>query len=353
MKLSRSLDKVFTAFAVLLGFLFIGVLISSTRLTYAGNESGIYEPKEDYFVTFYDNGDKLTVKTTAETVAEALERAGITVSDTDIVEPALDEKINADNFFINIYRAHPVVVKVGNTMKYLMSASYDPRTVFEQAGFVVYDGDDINSLPNANFLEMGVANVYELVRNGGRNVTVETEIPYGEQTVKDYNLAPGQQEVRQLGEVGTLSSVYEVWYVDGVETKRELVSETVVREPVNRIVAVGASAIEMNPLTPGKGRNRYTVTVNGSVVERQETYYDLPMSGVIRFCGSSYSVRGDGVKVDQDGYVLVAANLSRYPRCSVVETSLGAGKVYDTGGFAASNPEQFDIATDWSNHDGR
>ena len=78
------------------------------------------------------------------------------------------------------------------------------------------------------------------------------------------------------------------------------------------------------------------------------------MSGVMGMCGGgSYSVREDGVKVDQDGYVLVAANLSRYPRCSIVETSVGLGKVYDTGGFAASNPEQFDIATDWSNHDGR
>lgn len=28
-------------------------------------------------------------------------------------------------------------------------------------------------------------------------------------------------------------------------------------------------------------------------------------------------------------------------------------KVYDTGGFAANNPEQFDIATDWSNRNGR
>ena len=61
----------------------------------------------------------------------------------------------------------------------------------------------------------------------------------------------------------------------------------------------------------------------------------------------------DGVKIDQDGYVMVAADLSRYPRCSIVETSLGAGKVYDTGSFVASNPEQFDIATDWTNRNGR
>ena len=72
------------------------------------------------------------------------------------------------------------------------------------------------------------------------------------------------------------------------------------------------------------------------------------------FCGkSSYFVRDDGVKIDDEGYILIAANLSRYPRCSVVETSLGLGKVYDTGSFATVNPEQFDIATDWSNHDGK
>ena len=136
--------------------------------------------------------------------------------------------------------------------------------------------------------------------------------------------------------------------------ERTLMGEEVVREPVERIVAVGASAIEKNALTASKGVNIYTVNINGKVIERKETYYDLPMSGVMRACGGgNYSVRADGAKVDGNGYVLVAANLSRYPRCSVVETSLGPGKVYDTGGFAAKNPEQFDLATDWSNHDGR
>ena len=77
------------------------------------------------------------------------------------------------------------------------------------------------------------------------------------------------------------------------------------------------------------------------------------MSGVMGFCGKSgYTVREDGAKVDDEGYVIVAANLDRYPRCSVVETSLGLGKVYDTGTFAATNPEQFDLATDWTRRDG-
>lgn len=165
--------------------------------------------------------------------------------------------------------------------------------------------------------------------------------------------------MRQLGEVGVKELVYEVLYADGVEVSRSLVSKATVREPVKRIVAVGASEIERKPLTAAMGRNRYTVRkADGSVIERQETYYDLDMWGVMKLfaasCGSQvyYTVRSDGVKVDADGYVLVAADLNRYPRCSVVETSLGLGKVYDTGSFALSNPEQFDIATDWTIRDG-
>ena len=160
--------------------------------------------------------------------------------------------------------------------------------------------------------------------------------------------------------MGLKVATYEVLYVDGVEASRKLISEGVTREPVDRIVAVGVSAIQRRPLTASMGANVYTVTKpDGRVVERKETYYDLPMSLVMRYAASycgvadTYSVREDGVKVDADGYVLVAANLSRYPRCSVVETSLGYGKVYDTGGFAASNAEQFDLATDWTNRDGR
>lgn len=331
-----------------------------SRSTFAeGDENEAYLVGEAKYVTFYDEGKKLTVKTDAKTVDEAIKRVGMVLNDGDKIEPALDTEINADNFYINIYRAHPVVIRDGLNDKYLMTASYDAKTIAKEAGFTVYDGDEIELMPNANFLETGVASVYKLIRNGGRTITVEEEIPFTEETVKNYNLAPGTQEVQQLGEVGTKKVYYNVQYIDGVEVSREFLSEEVIKAPVARVVAVGASAIEMHPLTASMGVNRYTVTVNGVVVERKETYYDLPMSGVMRLmagtCGvpATYSVRADGAKVDADGYVLVAANLNRYPRCSVVETSLGPGKVYDTGGFAASNPEQFDLATDWSNHNGQ
>lgn len=83
----------------------------------------------------------------------------------------------------------------------------------------------------------------------------------------------------------------------------------------------------------------------------KETYYNLPMEGVVsimRSMGNNdpYWVREDGVKMLGD-YVMVAAHLGNFPRGSYVPTSLGMGIVCDTGGFAASNSTQLDIATAW------
>lgn len=354
MKIARKATKSLALFTIVALTLVFGWFLKiEPRVTFAEGEAETKVGAEARFVTFYDNGEKLTVKTEAETVEEAINRAGIIVNNGDIVEPSLESEINRNNFFVNIYRARPVIVKDGAIEKYLMTASYDYQTIAKEAGLTLYDGDEMELVANTNFLESGVANVYRIHRNGGRTLTIDEEIPFVEQTIKDGALAPGMSEVRQLGEVGTKRIYYNVLYVDGVEVSREQVGEEVIREPVARIVAVGVSLIEQRPLTSGMGVNIYTVEVNGVVVTRKETFYDLPMSGVMRACGGgSYSVRPDGAKVDQDGYVLVAAHLGRYPRCSIVETSLGPGKVYDTGGFAAGNPEQFDLATDWSSQDG-
>lgn len=97
-------------------------------------------------------------------------------------------------------------------------------------------------------------------------------------------------------------------------------------------------------LTAYKGVNWY----NG----HKETYYNLDMSGIIYRAKNEwglegeYWIREDGAKMFGE-YVIVAANLSVHPRCSLVETSLGTGIVLDTGGFAEWNAEQIDIATSW------
>lgn len=83
----------------------------------------------------------------------------------------------------------------------------------------------------------------------------------------------------------------------------------------------------------------------------KETYYNLPMGGVVRAMRSKgfngkYWVRSDGCKMLGD-YIMVAANLKIRPRGSKVKTSLGMGLVCDTGTFAGGNPRQLDIAVNW------
>ena len=95
--------------------------------------------------------------------------------------------------------------------------------------------------------------------------------------------------------------------------------------------------------------NSYVGTVQGP--SGKETYYNLDMSGVIQIMrgmgnNDEYWVREDGCKMLGD-YIMCAANLSVHPRGSLVESSLGTCIVCDTGGFAASNPNQLDIAVNW------
>ena len=100
-------------------------------------------------------------------------------------------------------------------------------------------------------------------------------------------------------------------------------------------------------LTPRAGVNWF----NDGLTIHKETYYNLNMKRVIRNAANNgitgiYQERADGVKT-YNNLVIVAANQSRHPYGSVVMTSLGPGIVLDTGSFARSNPEQYDIAVTW------
>lgn len=88
-------------------------------------------------------------------------------------------------------------------------------------------------------------------------------------------------------------------------------------------------------LTPSKG----VVYFNG----HRETYYSqkvLPGYG-LKIPGRH--VASDGTVRDKDGYIVLAAHFDDYKRGSIVETSLGMGKVYDTGCAKGT----IDLYTDW------
>ena len=408
MKIKNSLRiGLLVALVGVFGVVILGGVIMRAAETFA-EDGG--EGKLEHFVTIYDAGEKTIVKSEKMTVREVLERTKITVDEeADIVEPGLDEEISGRDFYVNVYRAKPVVVVDGARTVKVMTAASIPRDIAEVAGVELYDEDIVEVAMNNVFLASGVPFSYvvtraklvkfdfygaaaevrtqaktvgdflaerkikiseddwlskkvdekitvgmelALYRNGKSVITVDETMPHGERVIYDYEKNVGYRETTVAGKDGRKTVTYEIEMFEGQEVGRVWVSEMVVEEAEEAVVTMGRKSLSMNPLTKSMGRNKYTTTEG---ILREETYYDLPMTKVMGNCGGGgvYTVRADGVKVDKDGYVIIAADLGRYPRCSIVETSLGAGKVYDTGSFALTKPEQFDIATDWTKRDGR
>lgn len=232
--------------------IFASLFKSISSTTFADNEPDLQAALENHFVTIHDQGKKLTVKTDAVTVGDALSRANVILSDTDIVEPEKSALINAENFHINIYRSRPVIVIDGKMKKRIDTASYDPATIAAAAGFTVYDGDEITMVENSDFMEAGISTAYKITRNGGRTITEEIHVPFEEEISKDYTLPVGENVTEQIGEEGLTIKKYKVDFVDGVEVKRELVSEEVVKEPVKRIVREGARGTKAATTSAGE-----------------------------------------------------------------------------------------------------
>ena len=87
---------------------------------------------------------------------------------------------------------------------------------------------------------------------------------------------------------------------------------------------------------------------------RKETYYNMkiwPEGTLVQRAWDSgiegeYHVSDEGYKMVGD-YIILAANFDTYPVGTILNTSLGKGVVVDTGTFAATNPNQIDIAVNW------
>ncbi len=242
-----------------------------------------------HFVTFYDRGTKRSIVTRATTVKDALSAAHIKVDPHDSIEPSLETKLGDQYEDVIIYRSRLVAIVDGSTRQAVLTVAQSPNQLLEAAKLPPLGVKDKATIGQGSFIADGAS-----VKLSVERAEPEKEIP----------------------------------------------------KPAPVVFGPGPNA-----LTASKGAQ---VFVDSSGVAHRETYYDLPMNVVIGACGGGgYTIRFDGAKVDANGYVLVAANYASYPRCTVVETSLGPGKVYDTGGFAARHPYGFDLATDWTNYNGQ
>lgn len=357
-------------------------------------------------ITIHDGGADKGVLTQASTLRDVFKETGTMIDPNDLVEPGLDDKLEASHYDVNIYRARPVTIVDGNISVRVMSPYRTAGQIAKQANIILHDEDetkmeastdivgqgagvrmqitrateftlslygkkitaysqgktvadmlkgknitlgsnDVVSVPQTALLIPGMT--VEVWRNGAQTITEEQAMPFATEKILAMDVPIGNRQIKTQGQDGIRMVTYEIVMQNGKEISRKEIQNVVNKEPIKQIELVGNKSV--NGLTKSKGAGIFTDSLG---VAHRETYYDLPMNVVMGACGGGdYAIRSDGAKVDRDGYILIAAHLGRYPRCSVVETSMGLGKVYDTGGFVAKHPDGFDLATDWTNYDGR
>ena len=331
-------------FGKIIGFAML-IMLAMPMLSFAEGKSS-----SRHLVHVYDRGEEKTIVTNALTVRQTLQAAKISIDEKmDTVEPNIDMELTGSKYQVNIFRARPITIVDGNKRLKITTAEQTPALIAKAAGLTLYREDKTYFTESDDLLVNGASLVMKIERAKRRMVTEEVDIDFQIEQVRDDSQPIGFKSVRQLGEKGVRKITYRVEVDSEREVNRREMSSEIMRQPKKQVETIGTKP--KNPLTKGKGAQIFT---DSKGVAHRETYYDLPMNVVINACGGGgYTVRADGAKVDKDGYILVAANYGNYPRCSVVETSMGPGKVYDTGRFAVRHPHGFDLATDWTNGDGR
>lgn len=389
--------------ALVVVLLAVGIVIGESTASTGEKTTG-----NKHLITVYDRGTKSVFLSDAKTVGEALKANHIEIDSHDTVEPGQKEELVAKDYWVNIYRARPVVVIDGATRIKTITPYQTPTQIAKDVGVNLYPEDLATLSRSTDYvgdgagLELTVTRAIPLQldlygrqatirtqgktvkdmlkekgvtlgdkdrvsvdistpitagmsvrvwREGKQTINVDEPIPFDTQQIQDADRPIGYKAVSVPGQAGVRTVSYEIEVKEGVEISRTQIAEYVTKAPIKQVEVVG---IKSNPdaLTKAKGAQYWT---DSKGVTHRETYYDLDMHVVMQACGQGgyYTIRIDGVKVDRDGYVIVAANYGRYPRCSIVETSVGPAKVYDTGGFASRYPDGFDLATDWTDYNGR
>lgn len=390
-------------------FLSIFVLFVASLSIVGFERTAAAQDNSNHLITVYDRGVKQVFLSKDKTIGDALKSEHIELDTHDTVEPSVKQTLIAKDYKVNIYRARPVIVIDGATRVKTVSPYQTARQIAKDVGITIYDEDTTTLKPLTDFVNDGAGlqltitrakvvtvdlygtqtelrtqtktvgdmltekNIvlgkdgrvsvplttpiteglqFRVWREGKQTVTANQAIPVTSQIVYDADQPYGYRAVQSPGIPGNRSVTYELEIKDGVEISRVEIANIVTRNPTQQTEVIGIGNANGVGLTKGQGAHYWT---DSKGVNHRETYYDLPMGTALQSCGQGgyYTVRPDGAKVDGQGYVIIAANYALYPKCSIVETSIGPAKVYDTGGFVSRYPTGYDLATDWTNSDGR
>jgi uncharacterized protein YabE (DUF348 family) len=242
-------------------------------------------------LTLDDNGVTTTIWTTGTSVDAVLGQLG---RSPDSVEPPRGSALVA-GATLTIRDSKSVVVNADGQQEFVVQSGRTVGDVLARAGITLDADDEVTPAPTA---QIANGDTVTVVRWDTHDVIEDTPIPNTVQQRNDPTIARGRQVVLQPGQTGLLRTTSQVTTRDGIEVRRTFLAEQRVREPIDRIVAVGTKAPTSSNQSPAAPPAAPVVTspappsVNGQYVLRDPpvglepgsqsgmaTWYDAPVAG--------------------------------------------------------------------------
>jgi uncharacterized protein YabE (DUF348 family) len=270
----------------------VGVLAVNmvTQPASADNQSG-------RLISVHDRGKETVFLTNADTLKDAFKEIGIEVDSHDAVEPAIDEKLVASDYQVNIYRARPVTVIDGSTRLKVVTPYQTAEQIIADVGISLYSEDttsltrssdiisngagldlqinratpfvldlygkktevrtqkaivgdmlkekgitlaedDRASLPNSTAITEGME--LRLWREGKQTISVEEPVAFGIEKIKDADRTVGYSAIQTPGVAGQRTATYVIEVINGQEVARTEIAAIVTTQPQTQVEIIGS-----------------------------------------------------------------------------------------------------------------
>jgi uncharacterized protein YabE (DUF348 family) len=286
-------------------------------------------------LTVRDGGLPFTIRTTAQTVGEALHQAEIPIYLGDLVQPGLGTLLSP-GLRVEIQRSKPILLRVDDRILKTRSRAQTVGDALVEMGVGISGLDQVTPALDTRLkddLEITIIRVHETIEIKEKIVSFETVFQ------PDPNLPIDTQQQSTPGAEGITRERYRVRFENGQEVARTLEDTWVAQEPAQRIIAFGQS-IQPQTVTTPEGE--------------QITYWRK-----VRMLASSYSASTAGVSPDEAWYGrtytgdpmrkgVVAVDPKIIPlRSRVFVTGYGYGDALDVG--TAIRSRRIDLGYDNDN----
>lgn len=338
----------------------VGITVGEhDTLSHDGNatvENGMeikYVTAKQIFVTI--DGQEQEYYTTAGTIEEFLAEHNLSFASRDDVSHDKTEAIK-DGLHLEVNQAFEVTINNGGEEKKAWTTGGTIEALLADAD-VDYDADSDDEIKPGLKEDVTKDTSVNIVRVEKEQDEVTESIAFNTETQEDDSLAKGEERVVTQGEEGKVRKTYEIIKENGEEIDRELVSEEVIEESENRVLAVGTKEQSPDPEPQPEQGEANIVTLSNSNSEPEpepepEPEKELASSSnsggkSIQMSASAYTASCSGCS----GYTTTGINLNANPNKKVIAVDPGViplgSKVWvegygeavasDTGGHITGN----------------